>query len=590
MPANLSNLITEDVLLELAGEKSYRRGLDYYQSGAVVSLTQRQGRIRAQVAGTTTYKVALFRQGSELMTNCDCPMGDRGYFCKHAVAAGLAWLAEQKGNKKTPSSNREGDVIRRYLEQSDPSRLVELLLEQAEWDGALHNRLYAQALQQQPQQDGKALKQLVQQAFAVRGFVDYRGMRAVLSRLYPVVDLLRDLLDSQQSLVAYELADYAMRRGLALYERVDDSDGGLGIVLQQISELHLAACRAAHPVGMKLATKLFQLQMKDHWGLINFYDYADLLDDNAMAVYRKAAQKEWSEIPAIGPEEANSFTLRGHYNITRIMEDLAQHDGDVDALVAIKRHDLSSGYHFLEVAELLDKAGRNEEALDWAERGLKAFSERRDGRLVEFVTAHYQRNGRHEDALNLAWQAFTDWPILAAYQHLKAVADIAGVAQAWRDKAFVWLEKDFPGRNKARCSHWEGQPGGNSLLVDILLWEGDRQAALAAARDGGCTKSHWFKLAEALEKAQPSDAATIYRTLIDRIVDLRNNDAYDRAAELTARIRRLMRKADEQSDFEQFLADLRKRHKAKRNFMQRLDGVIPPGMTGKRAWRGDKPV
>lgn len=571
MPGDFSTLITENNLRELAGDKSFRRGLGYFQNGAVASLTQRQGRIKAVVEGSVTYKVTLARQGGELVAACDCPMGDQGYFCKHAVAVGLAWLSEQ--GAETSATENEADVIRRYLESLEPGRLVELLLTQADWDEALRNQLYARAVQQLPE-DARVLKQLVQQAFAVRGFVDYRGMRNLLARLYPVVDLLQDLLDGDQAAQAYELADYALGRGLTLYERVDDSDGGLGDVLHQISALHLAACQGARPPGVKLAKRLFQLRLKEHWGLINFYDYAELLDDKALAVYRKAAEKEWGKVPVIKPGDKKAFSSSGHFNITRIMEELAHHDDDLDALIAIKQRDLSDAYQFLKIAQLLDEAGRRQEALQWAEQGLKTFTERPDRRLVEFVTDHYQRAGRHEEALALAWRAFTAWLNLSAYQQLKAVAELAGVAEEWAEKTIQWLQQDYPKQRQSRNNRGSWQPDGNSLLVEILLWEKKVEAALIAAQDGGCSESHWFQLAGALEKQQPAEAARIYRRFLDGIVDQRNNNAYDQAAELMATIRALMHKAKQQKAFTTFLAEVRTRHKAKRNFMQRLDAVL----------------
>jgi hypothetical protein len=44
-------------------------------------------------------------------------------------------------------------------------------------------------------------------------------------------------------------------------------------------------------------------------------------------------------------------------------------------------------------------------------------------------------------------------------------------------------------------------------LLEIFLWEGNRAAALAEARDGGCALALWFKLAQAREKFRDECAA-----------------------------------------------------------------------------------
>jgi hypothetical protein len=55
------------------------------------------------------------------------------------------------------------------------------------------------------------------------------------------------------------------------------------------------------------------------------------------------------------------------------MEELAQTSGDVDALIAVKSHNLSSAHAFLELAEVLRKHRRYDEALAWAKKGISSF-------------------------------------------------------------------------------------------------------------------------------------------------------------------------------------------------------------------------
>jgi hypothetical protein len=81
------------------------------------------------------------------------------------------------------------------------------------------------------------------------------------------------------------------------------------------------------------------------------------------------------------------------------MEALARATGDVDELVAIKSRDLSVAYHFLEIAQVCLDVGRDDEALDWAERGVRAFPIATDARLREFLADLYHRRSRHDDAM-----------------------------------------------------------------------------------------------------------------------------------------------------------------------------------------------
>jgi uncharacterized Zn finger protein len=117
-------------------------------------------------------------------------------------------------------------------------------------------------------------------------------------------------------------------------------------------------------------------------------------------------------------------------------------------------------------------------------------------------------------------------------------------------------------------------PHAPSLLVEIFLWEGDSDAALAEARAHGCTETLWFALAKAREQDHPAEAADIYRARLDGIVARKDNRAYDEATALVGKIRRLMRRAGQDQDFTAWLDTVRTRHKAKRNFMQRLARYI----------------
>ena len=112
------------------------------------------------------------------------------------------------------------------------------------------------------------------------------------------------------------------------------------------------------------------------------------------------------------------------------------------------------------------------------------------------------------------------------------------------------------------------------MLVQIFLWEGDPRAALDVARASGCPGRLWLQLAKALEEQSPADAIGIYRNQIEPIVRMTNNNAYDEAADIVRRLRDLMASTGKGADFSPYLDTLRTQHKAKRNFMQRLDSTL----------------
>ena len=80
------SLATLDVA-GLAGDRTFRRGLQYVGDGRVRVGSRQGGVLIASVAGTDTYEVRIGFGPARLEHSCSCPLGVDGAFCKHLVAA-----------------------------------------------------------------------------------------------------------------------------------------------------------------------------------------------------------------------------------------------------------------------------------------------------------------------------------------------------------------------------------------------------------------------------------------------------------------------------------------------------------------------
>jgi SWIM zinc finger len=80
------SLATLDVT-RLAGERTFRRGLQYVGDGRVLVSGRSGGVLTASVSGGDTYEVRVGFGPAGLEHSCTCPMGVDGAFCKHLVAA-----------------------------------------------------------------------------------------------------------------------------------------------------------------------------------------------------------------------------------------------------------------------------------------------------------------------------------------------------------------------------------------------------------------------------------------------------------------------------------------------------------------------
>ena len=85
-----------DTLASHVTSSTRSRGLDYFTSGAVASLEQRDGIVQATVVGSEDYDVWIEPAGKRLRVSCTCPhFADHLQICKHIWATILA--AETEG-------------------------------------------------------------------------------------------------------------------------------------------------------------------------------------------------------------------------------------------------------------------------------------------------------------------------------------------------------------------------------------------------------------------------------------------------------------------------------------------------------------
>ncbi|MCK4283691.1 MAG: SWIM zinc finger family protein, partial [Candidatus Brocadiae bacterium] len=415
--------ITREKLQTLTDSGSWDRGIGYFEQGRVLRLMIDRGTVVARIMGTHEYEVTLWADEDDLHGRCTCPMGDAGVFCKHCVATGLECLdkgitelsAEGQPSEGTAPGEKEMDDaitdmkdIRKYLRTEDTEALVEMIVAQAKADGGLLRRLAARAaLSGGEGLDIEAYRQAISEATSSVGFVDYADAFGFASALDEVVDEIGGLLEGGHADEVVQLSEYAMGEVEGALDHVDDSGGWMGDILYRLQELHHEACTAAKPDPRELAGRLFRREVTSDYDVFSgaAETYADVLGEEGLAEYRRLAEGRREELTPLKPGHKGSYESP-RYRLTRITESLAEASGDLDELVAIKSRDLSKAWDFLEIAEIYRKASKFNKAMQWAERGLKAFPGQPNPRLRELLANEYHRRRRHDEGMELIWPTF----------------------------------------------------------------------------------------------------------------------------------------------------------------------------------------
>jgi len=585
--------LTRSELRELTDPRSWERGVEYFEEDRVHGVVQDGTTVVASVEGQQMYRVRLSLQEGHLLAECSCPMGRAGVFCKHCVAVGLTWVepslsesdaAEIAAAMKTSMDGEKSagktdlDRLRDYLSEQPLPALVELIIEHALWDDTLLRRLTMDAARSEEAVDMRAMKHAVTEATRTGGFVDYGAAPNFARGIEDVVHAISQLLEEGHAHEVITLSEYALRRVERALLHMDDSDGFMRPILDDLQTLHHAACVKAKPDPKQLARRIFEWEVNGDWD--TFFGaaeaYADVFGEMGLAEYRKRAEALWEELPQLGPGQDSESYTHPRFRLREIMESLARVGGDVESLVAVKSRDLSSAFRYLDIAETYKKAGELDKALDWAEEGLKVFPDKTDRRLGEFLAEEYHRHDRHEDAVAVIWRSFMDYPCLSSYQTLKQHADQAGEWLGWREKAIAHL------RAQERTDDWlrprvrwtVGPLRHGSQLVAVHLWESNVSAAWEEACQRGCSIGQWMEAARLREDEHPEDALRVYRDNVRQLADQTNNAAYEEAIGVVRDIRRLMKQMGCQEDgFAKYIEELRGEFKRKRNFMKLLDAL-----------------
>ncbi|AHH94547.1 hypothetical protein KALB_1174 [Kutzneria albida DSM 43870] len=562
--------VSERSVRRRADARSFERGQAYFKAGRVRRLTVAGTTVTSIVDGTSVYRVRLEITSTGLDGRCSCPYGAEGVFCKHCVATALAWL-EEGGEVGEPRPQPVTDErLREFLLGKDPTWLVEQLLAVARADPLLRARLdVAAGADVHDAYDDRALRERLEGAIEIGYFVEYGEAYSYFQGVGEALDAVAELVDAGFPDVAVTLAEYALGLLEEAADRVDDSDGGLREAIGRAEEIHLDACSAGEPDPVSLAERLVERALASDYEvfLTALPDYELVLGPAGMARYRELVEQAWNDLP---PKKRNDYSTR-RFVVTYLMEQLAECSGGADALIEVLARDVSSGYDVLRIAERLCADGRDDEALDWLGRGMAEFPP--DSRLRSLAADCHLRAGRRAEAGELLWANFADHPVLENYIALHNA--MAEQFPAWRDRAVATLREE-PAASARFTPVPYARPAGRSVLVEVLLWEGDAQAAWQAAVDGGCRDELWLRVARERAVTHPADAIPVLLAAADQAIGHKNRNSYKTAAGLLTEAGVLFARCDRPDDFRSHLAALRDAHRPKRALREELDRANLP--------------
>lgn len=608
----LGEALDEHLIEDLAGSAAFFRGLAYFRDGRVGSVASHSGRARATVRGTLPYVVELWLGDDGMGWSCSCPAAEDGSFCKHctAVALSLVRAGDALGASGTGRSNTAGrrsrssadadpdaELLAEFVRGLETDRLADTVLEQCGRDWRLRERLLTEAKALHGVgPDLREWRRRIRSAFSTGEFVSYYEAADWADGVNDMIEAVAELGKAGHHDAVAELAEYAHQRADRAMDHMDDSDGWLSGISEQLSALHLQACTAGNPDPAALAKRLAKLELTSE--LDGFHRcaaaYAEILGAEGLAAFRRAIEPEWRKLDPSGDEWAH-----GTFSVRQAMIGWALGTADPDALVEAHRRDRIRPTDMAEIAAAYERAGRDDEAIKWARQGVSGLGHGswQAGEARDLLARKLRERGQGGAAVDLYWKAFEASPSLGAYRELQQQDSDAD----WLDRCRRHLLTRLGGASSPSPIHPVGpaaavsadvrtsrpstdlaaadvmsdtapaSPAAAAILTEILLYEGNIEEAWEAALAYGTSRPMWMTLARQREADDPRDSIVIYESQVLAIINRKKPKQYKVAVELMDRIRRLATEAGEPQRFDALLERVRTEHKAKRRLKAELD-------------------
>ena len=210
--------LTEDVIREIFGDKTFFKGQDYYDNGHVLGAVKLENTLYAQVLGSASvpYEVRANIDDPNISTECTCPVGN---MCKHGVALLLQWANDS-------SSFTDADIFIGSIEKMSKDEIINILKSLIKQNPSLINE-FSMETGENPEVNIDAISDKI--GWIVHGELDYYHVWDAIRRLEEIKKMADRLMEKESYKGAAEIYLALVKGGVVAYEEgTDDSDGGMG--------------------------------------------------------------------------------------------------------------------------------------------------------------------------------------------------------------------------------------------------------------------------------------------------------------------------------------------------------------------------
>lgn len=349
--------IAEEEIKSAFGNKTFSRGLDYFERGYVENAVKRGEKLHGTVLGSAPnpYKVTVEIAHDKIYSECTCPVG---WMCKHGTALLLQWINDR-------ASFTDVDDFLSSLQKKSKEEIIKMMGSIVERDPISAAKLSFQVEVSERKVNLDAISRRI--GHVLRGFLDYYAVPGVVEELEEVKEMGDKLAEERHFEDAVDVYLLLIERGVDVFESgVDDSDGRLGsFVMDCVRDFNDSAEKLEEEQKDSLIHRIMDVVGKEDYGL-----------ETDEMLFRVATRENMPDIEEdlLGKIPAGEdFSAKHHRK--RIIDLLTNLYGNLDlyedAFRVIERAGLRDKGDYLRLAEALMKRDKGEEAFEQVKKGLK---------------------------------------------------------------------------------------------------------------------------------------------------------------------------------------------------------------------------
>lgn len=578
--------LTERVIRQHVGDRSFRLGEDYFQQGAVFDCRRQQSLLKARCQGRSAdyYVVEARVEGGRVEeAECSCPVGGGG-FCKHVGALLLSWL-------HAPEEFRETEPAEKLLARCTKEQLIGLIEQMLQQEPELESWLEV-ALPNPGKKgaviDAAAYRDRAAAAFQSAGY-GWEADRQVTDALAT----LKQIGDGHLNRKEFETAA-AVYRGILEgfvenYETFHDETGNVGSVAQQCIEglgscmPHLKESPEARQSALRALFEVLKFDV-EFGGIGLSDDVPDIFADQATPEERATVAGWIREVMPKGDDFSTSWRRQTFGGLLLDLESPADDEaylahcrrfnltGDlVNRLLKLRRLDEAvaeikqAPVHALPgYADLLVSHKQSERALALVrDRLLREKDESSRPHLVEWLERFYAARKDWQAVLDLTLEQFRKDPGLSGYQEVRKYAK---KLKNWKSLRPEIMEIARGARSPSELIRIHLLEGEVSQAIDLL-----KSPSLCRQRGGWGWDAVDLDVAKAAEKTHPEAAVEIYSKHAQDLIGLRGRGNYEAACKYLKKVRELYRKLKQTADWDKLITAIRQANPTLRALRQELD-------------------